>query len=164
MAHPLLKLYAGRDNHVRFDAFGVERLFIGRTLARKPETQGGKLAQLHTETVVEIARQTVYEVGQHVFHMSDDRPEMSSAISCSVLRPAFTGLAYTFFFVLSCGFARSINLIFMMFKFKIVVNVFRSPRAVFLLRKQGGNVLPQGDSRFLLKLHTCAQKFLSVFP
>ena len=36
MAHPLLKLYAGRDNHVRFDAFGIERLFIGRTLARKP--------------------------------------------------------------------------------------------------------------------------------
>ena len=70
MAHPLLKLYAGRDNHVRFDAFGIERLFIGRTLARKPETQGGKLAQLHTETVVEIARKTVYEVGQHVFHIA----------------------------------------------------------------------------------------------
>ena len=36
MAHPLLKLHAGRDNHVRFDAFGIERLFIGHTLARKP--------------------------------------------------------------------------------------------------------------------------------
>ena len=36
MAHPLLKLYAGRDNYVRFDTFGIERLFIGHTLARKP--------------------------------------------------------------------------------------------------------------------------------
>ena len=65
-----LKRDAGRKDHANLNRVGVKLLGFGCSFARNRNADRTKFAHLHAETVEQITRNAVYEIGEHILDVA----------------------------------------------------------------------------------------------